>query len=191
MSDVMQDFLPPVEEDDAFDEHFWADPNLMITETEAIRDAIIRLDPSHEVEFRSNADIFLQELRNLDQEYREGLASCETRIAVTSHAAFGYLAKRYDFEQRPIMGLSPEAEPSAGELAALAETARASGVKYIFFETLASPKLSQTLANEIGAQTLVFNPVEGLTSEELEAGEDYLSVMRQNLTNLRTAMLCR
>jgi zinc transport system substrate-binding protein len=61
----------------------------------------------------------------------------------------------------------------------------------VFFETLVSPRLAETVARETGAETAVLNPLEGLTQEELERGEDYFSVMRANLAALREALACR
>lgn len=179
------------EHEEEFDGHFWLDPGLLALQAEAIRDLLVKADPTHSADYESNARAFVADLTELDAEYEAGLADCELRVAVTSHAAFAYLARSYGFEQLPITGISPEEEPSAGGLAELADTSRRYGVKYVFFETLVSPKLAETLANEIGAQTLVFNPIEGLTDEELEASEDYFSIMRNNLSNLRTAMLCQ
>jgi zinc transport system substrate-binding protein len=130
-------------------------------------------------------------LSELDEKYRIGLAECAIRDAVASHAAFGYLAKRYNLNMINIAGLSPKEEPSPRRMAEIAELARAKNIQYIFFETLVSPKLAETIAREIGAQTLVFNPIEGLTDQELAAGEDYISIMEKNLANLRTALRCR
>ena len=199
MSDVMTNLLPAIEseeegadhEEELFDEHFWLSPKLAQREVEAIADALIVIDPIHATQYERNADSFIVELQKLDQEYKQGLEVCDIRVAVTSHAAFGYLAYDYDFQQLPLTGLSPDEEPSAGSLAKLSEIAKELGVKYVFFETLVNPELAQTLAREIGAQTLVFNPFEGLTEEEFNLGKSYLSIMRENLDNLRTAMLCQ
>jgi zinc transport system substrate-binding protein len=86
--------------------------------------------------------------------------------------------------------LSPDREPSLKELAEISEFAKKNNVKYIFFETLVSPKLAETVAREVGAQTLVLDPLEGLTSSEISEGKTYLTVMRENLHNLRTALEC-
>ena len=110
---------------------------------------------------------------------------------IASHNAFGYLAQRYGFVVLPISGLSPDEEPSPKRLAEIADFAQANNVKYIFFETLVSPRLSQTIASEIGAQTMVFNPLEGLTNEQVSANEGYLSIQRENLANLKIAMNCQ
>jgi zinc transport system substrate-binding protein len=130
-------------------------------------------------------------LEGLDAEFRRDLTGCERRQIVTSHAAFGYLAARYGLEQVPLEGLSPEAEPSARDLAHLVDLVRMSGATTLFFETLVSPKLAQTVAREAGVATTVLNPLEGLTDDEIAAGADYFSVMRSNLAALRKALGCK
>jgi len=130
-------------------------------------------------------------LDGLDAEFRHGLSRCRRSQIVTSHAAFGYLAARYGLEQVPLEGLSPEAEPSARDLAHLVDLVRKSGATTVFFETLVSPKLAQTVAREAGVATAVLNPLEGLTDDEIAAGADYFSVMRSNLAALQKALGCK
>ena len=137
------------------------------------------------------ADAFVQRLRALDGEYRRGLATCQRREIVTSHAAFGYLADRYRLRQIPLTGVSPESEPSAQSIAALVREVRSNGATTVFFETLVSPKLAETVAREAGVKTAVLNPLEGLTGDEIAGGADYFSVMRENLAALREALGCR
>jgi zinc transport system substrate-binding protein len=132
----------------------------------------------------------VKELKGLDAEFRRGLAHCERRQIVTSHAAFGYLAKAYGLEQNPLTGVSPEAEPSAKALEALVDEVRSDGATTVFFETLVSPKLARTVAREAGADVAVLDPIEGLTKDETEKGADYFSVMRANLAALRKALGC-
>lgn len=194
MQPLMGPLLTPAARDAAggavFDEHFWLDPKLAQKEVEAIRDALMAIDPSHAEGYRSRAASYIRALQDLDHDFARGLADCRIRSVVTSHASLGYLARAHGFQQIAITGISPEETPSAGALAAIARQVRQLGIRYIFFETLVSPALAQTLAREVGAQTLVFNPLEGLTDDELARGANYLSVMRENLTHLRTAMVC-
>jgi len=136
------------------------------------------------------ADRLVRRLQGLDTAFRRGLATCKRRQIVTSHAAFGYLAARYGLEQVPLEGLAPEAEPSARGLAHLVDVVRSSGASTVFFETLVSPKLAQTVAREARVATAVLNPLEGLTDEEIAAGADYFSVMRSNLAALQKALGC-
>ena len=109
---------------------------------------------------------------------------------MTSHAAFGYLAARYGLEQIPLEGLTPEAEPSARDIARLVDVVRSSGATTVFFETLISPKLAETVAREADVKTAVLDPLEGISESEIAAGADYFSVMRANLATLRKALGC-
>lgn len=172
------------------DPHTWLDPVLAQNEVRVILAALQQADPAGKEVYQRNADVFLQRLSDLDAEYRAGLTTCVTRKVVTAHAAFGYLAKRYNLEQLAIAGISPEVEPSAKRLAELATLAKKDDIHYIFFETLVSPKLAETLAREVGAKTAVFNPLEGLTDDELATGATFVSVMQENLRTLRTALQC-
>lgn len=172
------------------DPHFWLDPVLAQQEVSVIENALKSVDMKNQDVYTENARAYMQSLRVLDESYRESLFSCGERTVVTSHDAFGYLARRYGFDSLSIAGFSPESEPSTRQLADLVVLARQKNIRFIFFETLVSPRLSQTLANEIGAETLVFNPLEGLTEDEIDLGKNYISVMRENLNNLRIAMEC-
>jgi zinc transport system substrate-binding protein len=131
------------------------------------------------------------DLRRLDHAYRIGLAHCARKDIVTSHAAFGYLAQRYGLTQVPITGLAPESEPSPQQLAKVVRVVRRTHTTTVFFETLVSPRLADTVARETGARTAVLDPIEGLTPAEQARGENYLLLMRQNLTALRKALSCR
>jgi zinc transport system substrate-binding protein len=134
---------------------------------------------------------FARRLAKLNADFRAGLARCERREIVTSHEAFGYLADRYGLKQIAITGISPEAEPTPRALERVIEQVRASGATTVFSETLLSPRIAETVARETGARTAVLNPIEGLTEHELARGENYFSVMRENLATLRKALGCR
>ena len=173
------------------DPHVWLDPSLAKMQVELIRAALAKADPPRANEYGTRAASYGARLTKLDEAFSSGLATCDRRELVVSHAAFGYLAKRYRLTQVPVMGLAPQAEPSPAELARVVNVVRKLKATVIFFETLVSPRLAETLAAEVGAKTLVLNPVEGLTAEEEKAGKDYIAVMDDNLRNLRTALACR
>ena len=175
----------------ASDPHVWLDPVLAQARVETIRAAVAKVDPVHAVTYAENARAFTARLEALHEAFAAGLRDCARREIVTSHAAGAYLARRYGLAVVPVMGLAPESEPTPARLASIVRFAREKKVKYIFFETLVSPRLADTLAREIGAGTLVFNPIEGLTREEAAAGKDYLALMEENLKNLRVALECR
>jgi zinc transport system substrate-binding protein len=153
-----------------------------------IRDAYVRVDPANQVVYDANAVSYTARLEALHNEFEAGLAGYSNRKMVTSHNAFGYLARRYRLENIFISGITPEAEPSPQKLAEISRLVREQGIKYVFFETLVSPALAETVAREAGARTLVLNPLEGLTDQQIASGENYISVMRDNLANLKTAL---
>jgi zinc transport system substrate-binding protein len=174
------------------DPHVWLDPLLARAEVEAIRTALVAVDPVHAPIYDGNAAAFSSQLLALHERFAAGLERCERREIVVSHAAFAYLARRYRLTQLPIIeSLTPDAEPSPAALAALTRQARRARVTHIFFETLVTSKLAETLAREVGATALVLNPVEGLTKEQDAQGMTYVQLMDANLTNLRTALGCR
>lgn len=174
-----------------FDPHIWLDPVFVQDQVGIIRDNLVEIDPDNEAAYRSNASAYISELQALDFEFRNQLSSCSQDMIIVGHDAFGYLGSRYDFEILAIAGISPDEEPSLKNMAELIDLAREHDIYTIFFEELASPKLSETIANEIGGGTLVLNPLEGLTDDQLSFGETYLSIMRQNLENLSLALECQ
>jgi zinc transport system substrate-binding protein len=162
------------------DPHVWQDPILFADVAKRIGTALAR--PS---------TALVADLRKLDREYRHGLRDCKRHEIVTSHAAFGYLAARYGLQQVSITGLTPEAEPTPQQLAHVIEIVRRTHATTVFFETLVSPRLADTVAREVGARTAVLDPIEGLKPAEQARGDNYLTLMRRNLDALRKALACR
>lgn len=169
------------------DPHVWLDPDRLASIGAALATALSQADPDHAADYAANAGALGEELAELDAEYAEGLADCQRREIVVSHAAFGYLADRYDLEQIAITGLSPEDEPSPQRLAEVIHEADEHGATTIFFEVLVSPAVADTIAAEVGATTAVLDPIEGLAPD---SDNDYLSLMRANLEALRAALDC-
>ncbi len=163
------------------DPHVWLDPLRYAKIVERIGQALGAENAASRLVVR---------LEDLDAEYREGLAKCERREIVTSHEAFAYLAERYGLEQIPITGLSPEAEPQPADLARVVELVKERGVTTIYYETLVSPRIAETVARETGATVAVLDPIEGLTPAEIATGEDYFTRMRANLRALEEGLGC-
>lgn len=173
------------------DPHVWLDPLRMIEMVEAITEAFASVDPTNADAYRTNAAAYLTALRGLDEEHRQALRNCRSRVVVTSHRAFGYLADRYDLRQIPIAGISPEDEPDPKTLQAIAAEAKREGVTTIYLESIAPPALARTVANEVRAQLDLLDPIEGLTAAQLKAGASYSTIMRDNLRRLVSGLGCR
>jgi zinc transport system substrate-binding protein len=167
------------------DPHVWLDPARLATIADAVAGELAQQSPEHAEGFAQRAAQLRTELEALDADLAAGLASCQRRQLVTSHAAFGYLAEEHGLEQVALSGLSPDAEPSPRRLAEVAELARASGVTTVFFEELVSPRVAEQLAREVDARAAVLSPLEGPPEQG-----DYLTAMHANLEALRTALGC-
>jgi zinc transport system substrate-binding protein len=169
------------------DPHFWQDPLKLAKVADAVAEALAKIDPEHAADYDANAAALGEDLTTLDQEYIAGLQGCERDTIVVSHNAFGYLG-RYGLYIEPISGLSPEAEPTPADLARLQELIEDKGITTVFSERLVSPRQSQALADDMGITSAVLDPIEGLSDET--ADEDYLSLMRENLSALELANGC-
>ena len=176
------------EDHGGLDPHVWLDPTKLATIAGAVADRLSALDGEHAAEYAANAATLERELEKLDEEFRTGLASCERSDFITTHTAFGYLARRYGLSQIGITGLSPDAEPSPARVAEVQQEAREHGVTTIFYETLISPAIAESIAGDLGLATDVLDPLEGIT--EQSRGQDYLAVMRSNLLALQKANGC-
>ena len=176
---------------EGMDPHVWLDPLLARREVEAIRDALERSDPSGKTAYTANASAYGEKLAALDARFDAGLRDCARRDVVVSHAAFGYLTRRYRLTQIAVTGLAPQAEPSPAALAAIVRTARERKVTAIYLEPLVSPRLAETLSHEVGVRLLTLNPVEGITKQEAADGVGYLELMSKNLESLRDGLGCR
>lgn len=173
-----------------FDPHIWLSYKLANGMIDKILQGFINVDPQNQDYYFANAEYLRQKLYELDEKYKSSLANCKNKNIVTSHAAFSRLAKEYGLNQISITGISPDEEPSPQRLAEISQFVKDNKISYIFFESLLSPKLSETIAAETGAKTLMLDPIEGLLDEQIEKGENYFTVMKKNLSNLKLALQC-
>ncbi len=174
--------------DNGMDPHIWLDPVFAKHQVELIEEALVKSDPQNEDYYRANAKALKEDLTTLDEEIKKELSTTKKKVFIASHTAFGYFAKRYGLTQISIAGLSPNVEPSPSKVAEIVKLAKENEVKYIFFETLVNPRLSEVIAKEAGAGTLMLNPIEGLSEAEIKQGKTYFTVMRENVKNLKLAL---
>ncbi|MGE5630439.1 MAG: metal ABC transporter substrate-binding protein [Caulobacteraceae bacterium] len=171
-----------------YDPHVWVSPLRAMQQAKTIYEAIIQTDPANAEYYRSNYESLKQRLSKLDKDIREASKSFRSNIIVVSHEAFGYFAQDYGLKQIAIRGVNPEAEPSPTQMAELVNICKENKVRYVFFEKLTNPKLSETLAREVDAGTMILNDAAGLSEEDEKAGMDYVSIMYQNVENLKKAL---
>ncbi|MFB7510815.1 metal ABC transporter substrate-binding protein [Streptomyces broussonetiae] len=174
------------EESAGLDPHIWLDPVRYAQVAQGVGKAFEKADPKNAADYRKNTANLVQRLNDLDQRFKNGLAHTRTKVFITTHAAFGYLAERYGLTEEAINGLDPESEPSAARVKDLETMARADGVSTVFYETLVSDKTAKTIAGDAGMKTDVLDPIEGITAKS--RGKDYFSVQEANLKALQQAL---
>lgn len=169
------------------DPHFWQDPARMATLAQRIGRELARVDPAHRHDYLTRTRSVVGELQDLDRAYADGLASCRRKTLVVSHDAFGYLGK-YGLDVHGIVGLSPDAEPTPAAISELESLIRTEGVTTVYGETLASPRIAETLAREAGVGVGVLDPIEGLS--DATDDQTYLTLMRANLATIQKGSDC-
>ena len=174
------------------DPHVWLDFELDVRIVGRIADELARIDPAGGPEFAANAGRLTARLKELDAEFRDGLAGCRGRdIVLAGHGAFGYLARRYGLVQTALYGLSPDAQPTPRDLMKAVDFCRRKGIRTIFFENSVPPDLSRTLAREIGGRALVLHAGHNLTRDQQARGVGFFDLMEENLAALKDGLGCR
>lgn len=169
------------------DPHFWLDPERMGQAATAIGQALAKADPQNAQTYTSNAATLTKNMKDLSTELVDATATCKHQTFVTAHTAFGYLADRTGLTQVGISGLDPESSPSPARLEEISKLVKSEGITTIFTEALIDPKVEQTLADDLGIQTAVLDPIES----QVDSSKDYAAVMRDNITALQTALSCK
>jgi len=174
------------------DPHIWLDFDNAKKMIDTIRDAFIVKDPANGEAYRKNAEQYRIRVDVLDRKYRDALAGCRKKTMVDGgHNTFGYLAKRYGLTYRAAYGFSPDAEPTARDLARISNILRDEGLMHIFSEELLSPRIAETLGRETGALILRLHGAHNISREELKAGTTFIDLMEENLEQLLTGLQCR
>ena len=177
---------------EGMDPHLWLDFANAKIMVDNILAGLVTRDPAHRDFYTANAAGFKAKLTDLDERFRKGLAVCDKRIFLHGgHFAFGYLANRYGLRYESAYAVTADAEPSPAKIAALIMKIRSNGLRYIYTEELVEPRIADTIARETGATILKLHGAHNIGRDDLAAGVTFLSLMEQNLENLRLGLQCR
>ncbi|SDH87315.1 metal ABC transporter substrate-binding protein [Alteribacillus bidgolensis] len=170
------------------DPHIWLDPVIAVEAAENIKDALIKLRPEQKETFEENFADLKEQLLDLDKEFSEMVDAAEGHQFIVSHSAYGYWEERYGLEQIGLAGLAPSDEPSQKQLREIIETMENSGIQHVMLEKNVSSKVAEVVQDEVGAEALHLHNLASLVQEERDSGQDYFSLMKQNIDNLETAL---
>ncbi len=175
---------------EAGDPHMWLDPNLVIAYVENIRDGLSQADSEGAEIYKSNADAYIAQLKDLDNWIVEQVNTipAERRLLVTNHEAMGYFAERYGFEVTGsvIPSFSSNAAPSAQEMASLIDEIKRLGAPAIFLDTADNNVLAQQIADETGVMIVDDLHLESLT--EGAPAPTYIEMMKDNVSKIVEAL---
>ena len=175
----------------AMDPHIWLDFDNAKIMVDNIAQALSEKDTANADYYKQNANKYKEALSLLDNQYKKALSDCKAQeIVYGGHYAFGYLAHRYGLQYLAAQGLSPDAEPTAQDLIKLVQQIKKDNIRYVFYEELTSPKIAETLANETQAKMLLLNAAHNITRKDFENKVSFLSVMEDNLRNLKIGLQC-
>jgi zinc transport system substrate-binding protein len=173
------------------DPHLWLSPQLAEYYVPYIAQQLAAADPANATSYQKNADAFEARLRKLDAEYTTGFSNCTTRTFLTSHSFLNYQAAAYNLTALSITGLSPDAEPSVQQMAAILDESKAANVQGVIAETGEVQALSQSIASELGLPLYPYTTMEILPTGPLNAGDnDYITIMENNLQQMRQVLKC-
>ncbi len=171
------------------DPHIWLSPKRAKQQADKIYKALVKADPKNAEYYSKNYAGLQDRFDGLDREYADTLSQAKYKDIVTTHAAFSYLCEDYGLRQVPISGVSPDSEPSPKRMTEIVDFIRKNGIRYVFFEPLTSPKLADSIAEETGIEKMTLDPLEGLTEQQKAKGEDYFSIMEENLDSLKKELV--
>ena len=175
----------------ATDPHIWLDFDNAKIMTENIANALIEKDAENEELYSQNLENYKSELTDIDNEYIISLSTCKNKeIIYTGHYAFGFLANRYGLKYLSAQGVSPDSESTVQDFISLVSQIKKNNIGYIFYEELSSPKIAQTIAGETSAKLLFLNAGHNLAKEDMEKGLTFFQILRYNLSNLITGLVC-
>jgi zinc transport system substrate-binding protein len=177
----------------ADDAHFWLDPVLASEAGALITERLVAVNPEQAATYQQNWQVLKTDLNDLQDAYAAGLAmdKCEQepRLIVTPHLAFSHVASRYQLVDKPLM-LDHDWEPAAGYLAELVDQVKEAGVSGVFADPNEPTELAETIAAGAGVKVYPLYTIEVLSDEQKARGDDYLTLMRENLVSLQSVLRC-
>jgi zinc/manganese transport system substrate-binding protein len=174
----------------AIDQHAWLDPKNGVIYVHNIAAALLRLDPADAADYRARAAAYTKAIEAVDDWARAEMAAVPAakRRALSSHDSLQYIANAYGITLLSVNGWTNKSEPSAAELAKLAQRIRDDRVKALFLDSITDPRAMQRIAAETGAVIGGTLYGDALSPTGGEA-DSYIAMLRHDVTTLKAGML--
>ncbi len=175
---------------DGVDPHIWLSPENAMIMLDHTTSSMCEVSKDNAKYFTDNAKAYGEQLKLLDRDFADVFNHTDTHTIVSGgHFAFGYFVDYYGLDFiSPYKGFAPDAEPTPKEVAKLIEFIKNNNVHAIYYEELVNPRVAQTVANETNVQMYKLHAAHNISKEEREQGVTYISLMRDNMENLKKGM---
>ena len=173
-----------------YDPHIWTSPVNAKTMVQTIVQTLCEADPDNAEYYTENANSYLSQLDELDQEIRTVVANGNRKeIVFGSRFALFYFTHEYGLDYKSAYdSCSADSEPSAKTISELINEIKEKQIPVIYYEELTDPKISRSISEETGVEMLLFHSCHNISKEDFENGETYLSLMKQNVENLKKGL---
>lgn len=178
------------EHEHTYDPHIWLDPENAIKMVEEITYYLCSVDPEDAEYYTNNSNAYIQELKNLDSNIANIISSgTRQKAAFGGPFSYKYFVARYGLNYISAYdGCGEETEPSVSRVKEVIETVKEEKIPVIFYDELETSNIAMTISNESGAKALTFNTLHNLSKEKIDSGATYISIMNENINNLKIAL---
>lgn len=174
------------------DPHIWMDFDNASVMAQNMAYYVSSVYPDTEQQLLKNILNFQNEIQMLKRMYAQMFANCQSKqIYHIGHLAFGYLAKKYGLQFKPLKGANADSEPTPKDMAEMIKEIKQNNIKYIFTEEALNPQIAKAISQETGAEILYLYTVEHITKQEFEQKLTYRQLMIKNMENLAKGLNCK
>jgi len=173
-------------EDEEKDGHIWMNPKNAIIMIDTILGAVVSIDPENKEIYEANARNYQKQILELDEEIENSLkANNINSLVFGGEFAYAYFCSRYNLGVVSCYTACGEhSDPSISRIKDVIEYINKNDVKSIYYEELSEGQISQMISEETSAKAEVFNTIHNVTQEEIDNQENYISIMRKNLSKI-------
>lgn len=173
-----------------YDPHIWLNPQYAIKMVESIEKELSKIDPQNSDYYKNNADEYINQIKQLDSDFEETVNKSESKkIAFGGAFAYAYFIERYNLDFISAYETCGESgEPSTIQVKKVIDYIKGNKLPVIFYKEYTTGNIARTISEATGAKMLEFNTVHNVSKNEINNGATYISIMRENLENLRQAL---